>query len=560
MRARAFWSALVLLGTTGCEAEPTSTRIERSVYNLLGGLEVGEMLMFSGAEAMELLLGGQPAARDFMYIPFHASESDGELALRLSGANVATPAALDATVPRFGDTSRLLGEPGTTLHERTHARMTDAARPMLSNRQVLSSLRNRPRLSIQGSLGGENAEVDQLVDINADSRGLFCQGIDVRVGRVEAISERVIVVGDTANPSGGFTRADYEAFAREFDQLIHPTVTEYFSPPTDIDDNGRVVVFFTAAVNEMSESEEDGFVGGFFWVRDLVPQVLGCPASNEGEIFFLLVPDPDGEASPIRHARDNVFDSAVATIAHEYQHLINAGRRLYINEAVGLETTWLDEGLGHAAEELLFYAATGLEPRSNISFEDLTTSAMFDAINRFMAQNLVRYGLYLEKITSESPTSGEDDLESRGATWAFLRYAADLSPLSDAEFFQLLVNSPQVGFDNLDSVLGRDAIDLVQDFGIGIYADDHVFALGQRFQQPSWNFRSLLPQFQAFSGFPLMVETLGPAEPLSMTLLAGTSGYVEVQGIGGEVAQVLATTAAGDAPSEQFRVAVIRTR
>lgn len=557
MKSHRFWLLLGLLGLVGCEEDPTSSRVQKGVFNLLGGLDVGEMLMLSGEEASQVVLGGQRDARRYMYIPFHASKTDGNFQFRLTGSNVAANAGPSFSRDRVPLSETVAPVANWALHERLHMRMTDAARPVLASGAVRQAIRSRPRLSLQGPLGGQNAEVGAVVEINADAVvSRFCQGIDLRSGRVEAIGERVIVVADVNNPSGGFTRQDYEAFAREFDLLIEPTVVGHFGQPTDIDDNGRVVAFFTRAVNELTETAAEGFISGFFWVRDLVPQAAGCPGSNEAEIFFLLVPDPNGEASPVRHARSNVFNSAVATIAHEYQHLINAGRRIYVTDATALETTWLDEGLAHMAEELLFYAASGLQPRSNLDFEDLTSQALFDAINRFMVQNLARYGLYLDKITSESPVSGEDDLESRGATWAFLRYAADLSGLDDAEFFQLLVDNPEVGFANLDAVLGRDAIDVVQEFGISVYTDDQIPALGPRFQQASWNFRSFLPLI--FDVFPLEVERLGPTQDLSMGLLAGTSGYVEVNTLGGYVSRITATTVTGNAPSDQFRIAVIR--
>ena len=58
--------------------------------------------------------------------------------------------------------------------------------------------------------------------------------------------------------------------------------------------------------------------------------------------------------------------STTAVIAHEFQHLINAGRRMYVNNALDFEDTWLDEGLAHVAEELLFYREAGLRPKGNI--------------------------------------------------------------------------------------------------------------------------------------------------------------------------------------------------
>ena len=47
-------------------------------------------------------------------------------------------------------------------------------------------------------------------------------GIKRRTGRVVAITDKAIVLADTGNPAGGFTRADYRRFASRFDQLVYP--------------------------------------------------------------------------------------------------------------------------------------------------------------------------------------------------------------------------------------------------------------------------------------------------------------------------------------------------
>ena len=87
----------------------------------------------------------------------------------------------------------------------------------------------------------------------------------------------------------------------------------------------------------------------------------------------------------------------IATLGHEYQHLINASRRMYVNTAAtDFEETWLDEGLSHVAEELLFYARTGLKPRANIDATLLrTSSAYVDAFNNEAISNFSRLGEYL---------------------------------------------------------------------------------------------------------------------------------------------------------------------
>src|SRR5204863_8605906 len=96
--------------------------------------------------------------------------------------------------------------------------------------------------------------------------------------------------------------------------------------------------------------------------------------SNFAEMFYLIVPDPSGTINGNVRTKAEVTQSSISVLAHEYQHLINAARRLYINDAEDFEEVWLNEGLSHIAEELLFYRTAGLQPRSNIDATTITAS------------------------------------------------------------------------------------------------------------------------------------------------------------------------------------------
>ena len=108
-----------------------------------------------------------------------------------------------------------------------------------------------------------------------------------------------------------------------------------FGAPCDIDDNGKIAILFTRAVNELTPANSPSFVGGFFFPRDLFPAHAAptfdvCATSNEGEMFYMLVPDPTGAINgnvPARLRRQ----LTTGILAHEFQHLINAGRRMYVN-------------------------------------------------------------------------------------------------------------------------------------------------------------------------------------------------------------------------------------
>jgi hypothetical protein len=179
-----------------------------------------------------------------------------------------------------------------------------------------------------------------------------------RVGRVAAITERTIIVADTANPAGGFTDAEYRNFGRRSTRWPIRWTSPTSARRRTSTRNSRVIVFFTRAVNEQTPRNVDYVVGGFFWERDLFPNNVardkgGCAGSNAAELFYMLVPDPTGSINGHGRSKAYVNEQTVGTLAHEFQHLINASRRLYVTDTDEYESVWLNEGLSHIAEELV---------------------------------------------------------------------------------------------------------------------------------------------------------------------------------------------------------------
>jgi hypothetical protein len=237
---------------------------------------------------------------------------------------------------------------------------------------------------------GEQIQLNVQFDDN-------CEKPLMRAGRVAAVSSRAIMVHDASNPTGGFSDADYQEFAAAYDNLVWPVVTRNFGEPEDIDRNDRVVFFVTKAINDLTSPSSGTYINGLFFSRDLFPtkdkgDLQGCPSSNVGEVIYLLAPDPGrGGAFSLASARQGI----VGVMAHETQHLISASRRLYTLKVKGTEwneSVWLNEGLSHVAEELVFYQASGLSPRRNLNGSAFPTgSAARAAYFGFMAPNVTRY-------------------------------------------------------------------------------------------------------------------------------------------------------------------------
>ena len=79
-------------------------------------------------------------------------------------------------------------------------------------------------------------QVGDIVGLNTRTGNTFadaCQVSDIRNGRVVAITNSAIVVADTANPTGGYTDAEYLTIGQQFDDVFVMDTTA-FGSPTDV--------------------------------------------------------------------------------------------------------------------------------------------------------------------------------------------------------------------------------------------------------------------------------------------------------------------------------------
>ncbi len=518
-------------------------------------LTLGQVL--TGLGGTSLCISGGTAGGEFALVPFNQSltESSAVLSMQASGVGATAVASLTPTVGSF---NLLAGTsvPSTTalsslaltraLDARLRATEARELAPLIPGARAWMTARKRtasglvPGLSL--SVIPSTATVGQLVTLNANAESA-CNSPMMRTGRIAAVSSKAIVVADTTNPASGYTDADYQSIASTFDTLVDPTDTKAFGTPTDIDGNGHVVLFFTRAVNELTPARSTSYVAGFFYARDLFPATStagfdACASSNGGEMFYLMVPDPTGVVNGNRFAKDAVTNVVIGTLGHEYQHLINASRRMYVNTAAtDFEETWLDEGLAHVAEELLFYARTGLKPRANIDATLLRTSAAYiDAFNNEAISNFARLGEYLGAPSSNSAFADNDDLATRGATWSFLRYAADHTGSDDGTTWFQLVNSTSTGVANLTRVFGAGLTTLARDWATSVLADD-VTSTEARYQQPSWNMRSIFGALQSNGAYPLATTTL-TSTPSAVTVSGGSAAYLRFTVAAGKTATI----------------------
>jgi len=523
----------------------------------------------AGLTGTGICLGGGTAGADYALIPFHTSTTPGATAaVAITGRGV-TPLTSTSLAPSFD----LQPSPASALTVPAAGDLQAAfdAKLRLSARRTLTPMIPAARAWAQRRGGAlfdpipATITVGQLLRLNANAADP-CGSPRYRTGRVAAITSTAIVVADTGNPQPTFTDAQYQSIGVTFDTLINPMDTQAFGQPTDIDKNGHILIFFTRAVNELTPpGAPGGFVGGFFYERDLfpiasTPTLDACPSSNVGEMFYMLAPDQAGVVNGNKQDTARVRQLTIGTIAHEYQHLINAARRLYINDADDFEEVWLNEGLSHIAEELLFYRVSGFSPRQNLTSSRIRASQeTVNAFNNYENPNFGRFEEFLKKASTTSPYADNDSLQTRGATWAMLRDLADHRGSSDGDTWLQLDNSKTTGIANMKNVFGTDVVTQIRDWATSVFTDDVVAATDTRFQQPSWNFRSVFTQ--AFNiPYPLQILPLADGVPTTVNLLGGGMAYLRFTVPAAGQGSVDWTASGGAPVSPLVQWTLVRTR
>lgn len=527
-----------------------------------GTFEVGQSLAVeSGREAR--VLGGPNGGFFTLVLANIAGDtlSSTAFSLRTSGigAGIAEPFASRSPLAPDG---RGAGAVPVLRDDALEEGLRDRERAVLSPR--IDAARRWyasrvPALPASPSLG-------DLITINVNA-AVPCSSPVYHAVRVVAIGSKALVLEDTLNPKPGFTASDFARFAARFDTLVYPLDVAAYGTPTDIDGNGRIAIVFTLAVNELTPPSAPSYVGGLTFSRDLFPQVAtaraqACPASNEGELFYMMTPDPYGVVNGNRRSAGFVDTVATSVLAHELEHLINASRKLYVNTgAPRFEEKWLDEGLAHIAEELLFYRESGLASRSNLDYATLAeTNRTRGAYRADMASNAARYKEYLLATASSSPYRGGDLLATRGAAWSLLRYLADRTRSSDGDVWARLVDNSATGMANLQAVFGKTVPAMVRDWAGSHELDDRGVP-SAAFQQPSWNWHSIYGGVDGLLAMYPLHPTPLDASTLATTgsLVAGGADFYTFSVPANDTATITLGAASGAAASN-LQFLIVRTQ
>ncbi|MFL5620147.1 MAG: hypothetical protein ACJ79A_17345 [Gemmatimonadaceae bacterium] len=591
---RAGGSATITVSAAG-RSDAATARVlaenESPCVDLVAPSTIGVGAVVAASGAYTCLTGAAGAAAEYTLVAYNSSQDGStQLATNLTAWGLATPPSAlkvpSASGPMLSrSVSGLSSTPTKVLDERFHQRLLTEARSLSRLFGLARSTRNA-RLSATRTSSAPfspsasfasipaTVAVGDILRLNVSSSS--CDAAILRGFRVTAIGAKTVVLADTLNPANGFTDADYVKFAARFDTLVYPLDVDNFGAPSDLDQNGKVAVLFTKYVNELTPANSDSFVGGFFHPRDLFPKagaggLQGCVTSNEGEMFYMLVPDPSGVVNGNKHTLGFVDTLTVSVLAHEFQHLINAGRRLYVNTgAEDFEDTWLNEGLSHVAEELLYYHESGMQPRQGLTDALIRTNPAKYAIWKAdAASNFSRLLEYIEDPGAASAIDDvNDELSTRGASWSFLRYAVDRAFTSDAGVWTRFSNSTQTGLNTVALGLQTDPRPYLADFALANYISDLGVSNDPRFRHKSWNYRDIFSNtfgtrvngvFTPNGFYPLKVTGLANRVATSASVRGGSATYYRLAVPAGR--EALVSFASGLAAADpSFVFSVVRTK
>ena len=365
---------------------------------------------------------------------------------------------------------------------------------------------------------------------------------DEVTARLRYKGEHTLIYVETRTEGPNISDALIDQLGDRFDDQTYDIDREAFGPETDIDDNGRIIVLMTATVNGANTQatvDQGGVFTGFFFGIDLLFHEVFNPFSNNGEVFYTVVPDPNKQFSPAAIPVEGFVDLLDGVLAHEFEHMINAGQRL--DPSVQFETVWLDEGLAHYAETL-----------NGVTFDGVTD-----------LQNSLRSALWLQKPYQVSMVAGDDNLEQRGASWLLVAYLVDHYGQG---ILRDLVEGPLTGIPNIDNAADTSFPFLFYRFTAALYLDGQGISSDPWFNIAGLDVRQ---RFQAAKQFWAGTPRLpGPYLGLKTSTVPGTLSSVGVSLAGTTPAYFDVTAAtAGTIPvivranrSSNLQVTIIRTR
>lgn len=408
-------------------------------------------------------------------------------ALPGSGAPPATPMAAGAlTTPEPVDQGGIAFHPALQesleMQERTaraHAemRLRDAAllRELGPDARPLPSLGPPSRV---GAVAGAPATLSTPAPVRRtfvpyQNNGQCTNPQAPVVARLVAENEVLAIYQDSVqSTSAPVNPAHAQAMLNYYRDHGKPVIDRYFGGVSDIDGNGKVVVFVSPVVGSG--------VAAFVWSGDFFPATGGgsCAASNEMELIYF-------NNSIIAGLGQNDHQ-ALATLVHEMKHVSSLYNRIQYGRNQGItnpyHAVWVEEGTAEIAAEmssrLAWAAAGGPAVGARIRRQDF--SGGFNAANYGVVLRLARTVNFLSSHPNSmtvDPSGAPTAHSFYGSSWHLHRFLGDAyanasAPQGDTALFRYqnaATTAPAPGsFGSLPAMGGRSFETLLEEYATAL--------------------------------------------------------------------------------------------
>lgn len=499
----------VQVTVAGFPAAPVSRPLTTAAPTL--SLAVGSQTIFTDPGQFCFQLAPSATAQSYLIGVQSASEVVSNLTpIRLVGTAPGAAAAPALSPARPGPGVQVQGLP-RQLAERVERWRRYAAAEV---QQRAFDRRRFPQLRTRVFAAPLAARVATALDANKNvgdtvlvrvTRSNSCTDYAEITTVVQAKGTTNFILADIQNPAS-YSPSQFTTFSQQYDAKTYPTNATEFGTPTDRDGNGRIVIVVTKEVNKRGPL-------GFTTSCDLEPRDdVTNPASNDGEIFYVLSPDPNGTFDP----NGRPYSLALATkefpgiIAHESVHVIQFGRRLAAGAPQFLDT-WQAEGQAVLGEEVVGHAVEGHATNQNLgigvalNLDDTTSTDWYfggfvglglyfgwDPISDATNRNAKVAAAPQECTWLDSDYGGPcvGGLDPYGTPWSLLRYLSDRFG-NEAANQQAMIESPLTGFAAVQSIIGVRMDTLLAQWAATLFADDSVASVGPELKMPSWDLQDI---------------------------------------------------------------------
>jgi hypothetical protein len=374
-------------------------------------------------------------------------------------------------------------------------------------------------------------DVGSLRDFHVLIGGLQTFSSATISARLSYVGNNILLYVDTLAPASGFTASQLQGFGQYFDQTLYQLDVSAFGAPSDVDANGHVIMLLSPSVNQLTTTADcktGGYIAGYFNGSD-----FGTSAtSNRGEVFYAVVPDPNGTLS-CAHTVANLLATVPATFLHELQHLISFSQHVVVQGGAP-EEGWLDEGLSIRAEELgsEYFEAKFPPPTGRASPAQLFPDSSQGFVNGFLTDSYT-YLLRSDTAAVTLHSDSDDGFAWRGSDWLLIHWLGDLKGKS---VFATLARSRNTGIANIAAATGEPFASLFGDFSLALWTDSlpgvprSSIPVRDRFQ--SRNLRQIYQRLFDTSpndpgiprAYPVAPTTIG-ASAVTASMVPGTMAF-----------------------------------